>query len=41
LLNCPAAWNPAVPEASEVKAFLKRRAIVMALYDLLPASWSA
>jgi hypothetical protein len=38
LLNCLAEWNPSVHDALDVKAFLKRRVILMALEDLLPAS---
>jgi hypothetical protein len=39
LLNCLKEWNPDVPEALVVKAFLKPRAIVMGLERELPRSW--
>ena len=41
LLNAIKAWGRATPsEASAVKLFIKRRAIVLKLSELLPASWS-
>jgi HK97 family phage prohead protease len=40
LLNAIKAWGRAAPsEAAAVKAFLKRRAVLLKLDDLLPASW--
>ncbi len=40
LLNAIKAWGRAAPsEASAVKLFIKRRAVILGLDNLLPASW--
>jgi hypothetical protein len=42
LLNAVKAWGRAAPsEASAVKTFIKRRAVLLGLAELLPPSWKA